>query len=72
MAIEAQSRADVRIGSRSIDELEAAMTKALASLLGDKVQIEIKKIVRWENEVTGLEIAAAIIGDDEETAFAIG
>ncbi len=72
MAIEAQSWTDVRIGNRNIAELEAALTSALAPLLGDKVRIEIKKILRWEDELTGLEIAAEIIGEEEETAFAIG
>ena len=70
MSIELQSADDARIGQWTINEIEAAIAAALVTLLGDSVQIEIKKVVHWKDEVTGLDIAATI--GREEQVFAFG
>lgn len=72
MATEKAAWDQVMIGERGIDELESAMTSALVPLLGDGVRIKITRIIRSDEAVTGLEIAAALEDEEEETAFAIG
>jgi hypothetical protein len=63
---------DVRINGKRVEELEYSITNALSPLLGDHVKVQINKIIRCEDEVTGLEVAVGIAVDEEETAFAIG